>query len=289
MGFKEKWLESVERKNSIICAGLDPAEYELGCGEKGLPAGADKLVWAKRFLEAVGPYVAGVKPNFHFWTREREIEQLHILVGTAHSLDLPVILDFKIADIGSTNNIGLYHAKELGVDAVTFSPFAGNLEQSVVQAHEYGIGLISMCLMSNPGFARQKNALFLLEDEEKSGYRLDDQINFDGLGKSYVRHYVKLAHDAQKYGADGVVVGVTNHVTAREVAIVAHHFKGLSLSPGLGAQGGAAGAVIHHFGDRVIANVGRGLMFPQGSGSTPEDQAAAAKHYMDELNDLRTL
>ena len=27
--FREKWLEVVERKNSVLCAGLDPAEFEM--------------------------------------------------------------------------------------------------------------------------------------------------------------------------------------------------------------------------------------------------------------------
>jgi len=44
MSFREEWLAAVERRNSILCAGVDPAEYIAGRSEKGagLPAGAKK-------------------------------------------------------------------------------------------------------------------------------------------------------------------------------------------------------------------------------------------------------
>ena len=29
MTFRERWLEVVARKNSVLCAGLDPAEFNM--------------------------------------------------------------------------------------------------------------------------------------------------------------------------------------------------------------------------------------------------------------------
>ncbi len=45
--FREKWLEAVKEKNSVLCAGLDPAEFGMGRGEKGLPKNVIKEIGQK--------------------------------------------------------------------------------------------------------------------------------------------------------------------------------------------------------------------------------------------------
>ena len=69
MNFHEKWLEAVERKRSVLCAGLDPAEFGMGRGEKGRPQGTDKLAWALDYIKQVGPHCAAIKPNLQYWNR----------------------------------------------------------------------------------------------------------------------------------------------------------------------------------------------------------------------------
>jgi hypothetical protein len=46
MTFREKWLEVVEKKNTVLCAGLDPAIFEMERAEKGLPDFRSKLSWS---------------------------------------------------------------------------------------------------------------------------------------------------------------------------------------------------------------------------------------------------
>jgi orotidine-5'-phosphate decarboxylase len=75
-----------------------------------------------------------------------------------------------------------------------------------------------------------------------------------------------------------------------EVANAARYFgkEELVLVPGIGAQGGEVTSLANHFSaNNLICNVGRGLMFPAGAKSTPEQQAEAAKQYMEVLNHLR--
>ena len=60
------------------------------------------------------------------------------------------ILDHKLNDIGSTNNSAMYWIKEMGFDAFTFSPFAGNTKETVETAHMKDLGVIVLTLMSNP-------------------------------------------------------------------------------------------------------------------------------------------
>ena len=82
-----------------------------------------------------------------------------------------------------------------------------------------------------------------------------------------------------------------NHITEKEIKDMRIYVgdKMLVLLPGVGAQGGEASAIWKYFGkNNVIANVGRGLMFPNRAESTPQQQAEAAKTYRDMLNELRT-
>jgi len=292
--FRDKWLEAVDRKNSVLCAGLDPAEFAMGRGEKGLPQGVDKIWWAEEYINAVAPFCAAVKPNYQYWkSRDGEVALYHIH-GMAHSRGLVVIDDSKLADIGSTNDAGVYSAARRA-DAVTFSPFAGNLEEATQQAHARGIGLISMVLMSNPEYEREKNKLVPLnEDEACSEYYMEEVIRVsESGGCPYVKQYIQLAHDARKFGTDGIVIGAPsdkNHITDKEISRVRNYVEGdaLVLLPGVGAQGGEAGAIWREFGkDDVIVNVGRSLMLPKGSKSTPAQQAEAAKQYRDMLNEKR--
>ena len=95
------------------------------------------------------------------------------------------------------------------------------------------------------------------------------------------------------FSVDGIVIGAPssdNHLSELELS-VARRYAGsdtLVLLPGVGAQGGEAGEIWKHFPKcDVIVNVGRALMFPNGSMSDTEDWKAAAEHYRDMLNQLR--
>ncbi|MBU3912712.1 MAG: orotidine 5'-phosphate decarboxylase [Nanoarchaeota archaeon] len=288
---KESWLSAVDKKNSIVCAGMDPAEYLMGRTEKGegLPAGKEKRHWALDYLEAIAPFCAAVKPNLRYWGGGRDLMVVEEIVNVAKGLGLVVIQDSKEADIGSTNDSGIFYAALRGCDAVTLAAFAGNMEEASKQAKDRRIDLISMCLMSNPEYERVKN-MWVRVSNEAQPYDANHIMMADGL--PHVRHYIQLAHDAAKFGLGGIVIGAPsskNHLKDEEVANAAHYFKdGLVLVPGIGAQGGEVPILAKHFAaNRLICNIGRGLMFPNGANSTPQQQTAAAKQYQEMLNQLR--
>ena len=292
--FREKWLAAVEKKNSVLCAGLDPAEYKMGRSEEGLPESVkdnqDKLAWGMRYLEAVAPYCAAMKANVNYWKAEGNMESLAVLCELAQELGLVTIDDSKLADIGSTNDAGLYHAKQKGFDAVTLAPFAGNLQETVGFARERDIDLISMCLMSNPGYESVKNQWVRVEDMDNFPNPFDT-VEIQGV--PHVRKYLQLAHDAARYGLDGIVIGAPNkknHLKDEEIFIARAYSRDdtLVLLPGVGAQGGEADVIWKYFDkDNVIVNVGRRLMFLKGSKSTSKQQAEAARHYKEMLNESR--
>ena len=266
--------------------------------EKGLPKNVVKLKWAKDYIKAVAPYCAAIKPNIQYWKKQaggdsRRINDLDALVEIrqmAHARNMVVIEDSKLADIGSTNDAGVYHAQDKRMDAVTFSPFAGNMQEATQQAHARKLGLICMVLMSNLEYEREKNKWIDISDEYEeypSDYR--ETIR----GKAHVKQYMQLAHDAQKFEVDGIVIGAPsekNHIKDYEIKNVREFVDDnmLVLLPGVGAQGGEASAIWKYFDkNNVIVNVGRSLMLPKGSNSTPKDQAETAKQYRDMLNKLR--
>jgi len=291
--FKEKWLEAVDKKNSVLCAGLDPAEFDMGRGEDGLPKGANKRDRALQYIGSVSPYCAAVKPNMQYWKNDKDLSDLEYLMGFAHSLGMVVIDDSKLADIGSTNDAGMFYSAKRGFDAVTYSPFAGNMKEAAEQAHKRGLGIISMCLMSNPEYEIEKNKLVPLRGY--MGYKGEDIVETDkkNLIWEYTKQYIDLANMAKEYGLDGLVIGAPsekNHIKEKEIKKVREYAGNemLVLLPGVGAQGGEADILWKYFNkDNVIVNVGRDLMLPNGSDTSDEEQAAVAEYYKDMLNKLR--
>jgi orotidine-5'-phosphate decarboxylase len=300
MTFKEKWLEAVKAKNSVLCAGLDPAEFGMGRGDKGLPEfgihalDEAKLIWCMDYLKAVAPFCAACKPNIQYFKGKGDIEILYQITNLAHQLDMVVIRDDKLGDIGETNDAGMFYVKESGADAVTYVPFPGNMQEAAKQGKKHGIGVISMCLMSNPEYEAEKKKWVDVE-KIKDDFLQEDRVAFvfEGQSACHVPQYIHLARQASKFGLDGIVIGAPsgkNHIREDEIA-KARAYAGddmLVLLPGVGAQGGEASAIWKYFRpENVIVNVGRSLMLPKGSKSTPEEQAATAKQYMEMLNSLR--
>ena len=282
MSFKDAWLEAVKKKGSVLCAGFDPVDFAMREKET-LPEDADRYRWAMSYLAAVAPHVAAVKYNTNFWQQENDESIVRDVVFQAHKKDLVVIEDSKLRDVGSSNAAGLFYAAQRGADAVTFSPFAGNMQDMSNSAKEKNIGVISMCLMSNPEFANKKDMLVRVNPVD---YDNDDIVVVDS--NPYVHNYKRLAHDARLYKMDGIVIGAPggkSHITEFEIDR-ARYYAGddmLILLPGVGAQGGEAAYIWNYFDpDNVIVNVSRALMFPKGG-----DHATAAEHYKNMLNKLR--
>ncbi len=290
--FREAWLAAVAKRNSILCAGVDFPEYAMGRSEKGagLPVGASKRDYVLRYLEAVEPFVAAVKPN----VRYMEDDALLCEMGAfARDKGLIFIQDSKEADIGETNDAGIFRAALRGAHAVTLAPFAGNMKEAAGQGRDRGIGLITMGLMSNPDYAKIKNMWINVSEDE-----FDGRIDYDNAdireieGFPHVRFYIKQIRDAAVNGLAGIVLGAPsskNHITPEEVEKVKHYSgKSVKLVPGIGAQGGEVSILAKTFDlNEIIANVGRALMFPNGANSGTEDWAAAAETYRDMLNELR--
>ncbi|MCX6778019.1 MAG: orotidine 5'-phosphate decarboxylase [Candidatus Micrarchaeota archaeon] len=180
--------------------------------------------------------------------------------SAAHAAGLISILDNKLGDIGASNEAGIYWAAQAGFDALTFSPFAGNIEETTGFAHDKNLGIIVLTLMSNP------EAKYFMRDNAIGGKK----------------GYEWIAHEIGRCGSDGAVVGATN----KDTDAIAQIRKAIGqekviLIPGVGAQGGDLKSTHSAFGRNILVNVGRAVLYAKNPGT-------AAKEYNEMLNGLVT-
>jgi orotidine-5'-phosphate decarboxylase len=163
------------------------------------------------------------------------------VAGDIAALGVPVIADFKVADIPNTNTLICDQVFEAGCSAIICHAFPGrdSLLACVESAHAHGGECFVVCEMSHPGGA-----------EWFSG----------GVAEAFCEMVVSA-------GADGIIAPATR--PARVAALRAIIGGKKIYSPGVGAQG-AAPEDVKELVDGVI--VGRAIYLS-------EDPAAAAKEY----------
>ena len=178
---------------------------------------------AERFLELVHPYFCAVKFNHHLVLPLGLFNGVQKLVKKAHDFGLMTIMDCKVNDIGSTNQVIAEYYYAAGFDALIANPFIGwheGLQPVFDVAKKLKRGVILLVYMSHKAAAE--------------GY---GQTILDAETGGKIAQYVSFAKKALKYGADGAVVGATYPEKIREV----HEILGRTVpiySPGIGAQGG---------------------------------------------------
>ena len=244
---------------SAVCLGIDPrpAGHPLTHPDRvaGDPAGVAKSVVAlyRSVLEASHTRLACVKPQAAFFEALGipGVVALAQLIADARALELPVILDAKRGDIGSTAEA--YAAAYLGdgvwsADALTVSPYLGpdTLEPFLSAARSHGRGVYTLVATSNPGAAAW-------QDERTESGRLVHEHVAD--------HLQALASSHGRYGTIGAVVGATR---GKRLAALRERMPDvLFLVPGYGAQGGSAVDVTQVFdrdGLGAVVSASRSLM-----------------------------
>lgn len=206
--FLQKYHEARDRKEGrVLCVGLDPtvggvkgAGYDFNERDP-VDVSATYKKFMKDIIEKTADFATAYKPNTQF-VYPVSFSDLADVVREIHNAGAVAILDHKIADIGKTNDEGMYWISSQGFDGMTYCPFPGNIKQATDQAHENGLGLIMLDLMSNP---EASVIMKRLMDAGDGDMRLGFEI---------------LASKAGKYGTDGAVVGATGHVSADDLRTV---------------------------------------------------------------------
>ncbi|HET7026250.1 MAG TPA: orotidine-5'-phosphate decarboxylase [Candidatus Limnocylindrales bacterium] len=271
---------------TVLCLGLDPDPDALPAGFGRDVAGVE--AFARVALEACLPFVAAVKPNLAFYEAFGSrgiaaLERLRALVPA----DVPVILDGKRGDIGSTSArlaVALFGA--LGADAITLNPYLGRaaILPLLERADRFSYLL---CRTSNPGA------------DELQGLAVGDPGQAGGPEPARETLAVRVARAVAAWpeasaGTVGLVVGAT---APAELAAIRAAVPGLAfLVPGLGAQGGdleavrrAGPAAVPPGGGRagggLVVNVGRAILGAAGTapGDPADALAAAARNWSARL------
>jgi orotidine-5'-phosphate decarboxylase len=271
MNFVDR-LRHAERLNqSMLCVGLDPEPAKFPAPWRHDPARIFDFCAA--IVDATRDLVIAFKPQIAYFAAHRAEEQLERVMAHIRRVapEVPVILDAKRGDIGSTAEQYAREAFErYQADAVTLSPFMGfdSIEPYLRYADK---GLILLCRTSNPG-----------------GSDLQAQ-RLAGGGLLY-EHIAQLAQGPwNKTGQLGLVVGATFPAEIERVRELAPTLP--LLIPGVGAQGGDAAATVRagwrgaegHTTGPIIVNSSRGVLYA-GDGPDFADAARrAALAARDEL------
>ncbi len=250
-----QWIaESARRNDSLLCVGLDPRPEQLGPGD-------DLFSFNRRVVDATCHLVCAYKPNFAFYESAGPagLEALRRTVVYIHeTTDVPVILDAKRGDIGSTAKAYARAAFEVwGADALTVNPYLGS--DSVAPFTSYAErGVFLLCHTSNPG----ATDLQTLPCPSRPLYEI-------------------VAEKAAAWGT-GVVVGATYPQALVRVRALAP--DAWILLPGVGAQGGdleaALAAGLRADGLGVVINSSRGIIYA-------EDPRRAALDLRQRINAAR--
>lgn len=298
--FADRLFRAVQRKNSLLCVGLDP-RWDLlpphflrkvtggELSREGLAAAY--RAFGEAILEEVAPYVAAVKFQVACYEAlgAPGWEVLEEAIGLARSLDLVVIMDAKRGDIASTAE--MYAQAYLGGrpvpsgvagDAVTVLPYLGRdgLLPFIAQAGAAGRGVFVVVRSSNPSAG-------------------DIQDLATGEGPVYARvaalvRELAAPHRGELgYSAVGAVVGATRPQELPELRRQLPHVP--LLIPGIGTQGGRVEDLRpaldeHGLGAVVVA--ARSIIYAwRQAGEEREDFAGAAARaaaaLQEELNRLR--
>jgi uridine monophosphate synthetase len=225
MTFFDRLDKRVAATGSLLCVGLDPRAATA----------AEAREACLRLIDLTAPHAAAFKPNSAFFEALGP-EGLQVLIEVVAAVpdDIPVLLDVKRGDIGSTAEAYATAIFDVvGAAAATASPYLGtdSLEPLLARGD-----LFVLCRTSNPGGAEFQGTLLTTGEP---------------LFVAVARAVAALPSDRV-----GLVVGATEPESIARVRSVApDHWI---LAPGVGAQGGELEAALAA-GRRAD---GMGVLFP---------------------------
>jgi orotidine-5'-phosphate decarboxylase len=268
MTFLDMLRDAAARNQSMLCVGLDPEPTRFPAGMQGDVRRIYDFCAA--IVDATADLVCAFKPQIAYFAAHGAEDQLERLMQhmRANAPHVPVILDAKRGDIGSTAEQYAREAFErYGADAVTLSPFMGF--DSVEPYLRYpGKGAFLLCRTSNPG------------GDDFQNQRL---ASVDGQPLLY-EHIARLVQGPwNKNGQLGLVVGATYPAEIERVRAIAPQVP--LLIPGVGAQGGDAAATVRagwRADGPIIVNSSRAILYA----SNGADFAAAARREAQRTRDL---
>ncbi len=278
MNFQGKLDKIVKKNNSLLCVGLD-SDYDK------IPERFERFVnpqfeFNKWVINQTQDYVCAFKPNSAFYEAQgaEGIEQLKLTCDylKKNYPEIPIILDAKRGDIGSSNDGYVKYAFDyLKVDAITLHPYLG--KESLHTFFKYtDKGFFVLCRTSNPGSGELQNVVI-----SGNYHSLNDRpLN----GKQPLYQYIarQIAYEWNEFGNCMLVVGATFPGELSEVRKIVGDMT--LLVPGVGDQGGDVKRTLQTGLNSkkagMIINSSRGIIFAK-------DPKKETKKLRDEINRYR--
>ena len=266
--FIDKLEQRQRQVNSLLCVGLDPQPTKIEA------LGINLLPWLKNIIDATADHVCAFKPQIAHFSAMAAEQPLTDIIQYIHQNypDIPVILDSKRGDIGSTAEryaeeaFGRYQA-----DALTVNPYLGGDTLSPYTQYK-DKGVVVLCKTSN----------------QQSG-QLQDLVLQSGQPL-----FLQVAQLAAQYWNNNqnilLVVGATY---PEQLAAVRQQVGDMPLLiPGIGAQGGDLAATLEaglrSDGLGLIISASRSVIYA-GDGIDYAKQAEmAAEQLKMDINHFRT-
>ena len=261
-----------QQRNSLLCVGLDPDPAKFPAHLAGRPQAI--FEFCRDIVDATADLACAFKPQIAYFAAHRAEDQLEALIEHihVHHPAVPVILDAKRGDIGSTAEQYAVEAFErFKADAITVNPYMGR--DSVEPYLAYGDkGVILLCRTSNPGGSD-------LQFLEVGGPGRQERL-FERVARL-------VAEEWNASGNCGLVVGAT---FPAEIARVRELTGELPLLvPGIGAQGGDIAATVQAGrtmdGCGLMINSSRAILYAGVDVNEGADFAAAARRVAQDTRD----
>jgi orotidine-5'-phosphate decarboxylase len=149
MSFREKIAGAIDKADSLLCVGLDPEFSKL---PKEVASSKDPIfTFNREIIDATAKSASSYKLQVAHYAaegRERELEQSIAYIKESYP-DIPVILDAKRGDIGSTaERYAVECFGRYGADAATVNPYLG-ADGVLPFAKWADRGVIVLCRTSN--------------------------------------------------------------------------------------------------------------------------------------------
>lgn len=272
MMFLRKLEQSWEKNDSLVCVGLDPDRSRI---PEHLHKDSDVIFsFNKAIIDATADLVCAYKPQFAFYAGQNALGSLRktMIYLRDRYPDIPVILDYKRGDIGST---AVMYAREAfthyKADAVTVNPYMGT-DTLKPFLDEQEKGVIVLCHTSNPGSVDFQD------------------LRVEGDGRRVFELVAEKATKDWNYNNNvSLVAGAT---FPEDLGVIRKIVGDMPLLvPGIGAQGGDVEAVLKNGldskGTGLIINSSRGILYASRDTDFELRAREAAMTLRDQINLLR--
>lgn len=268
--FMQSLQQAWQRSDSLVCVGLDPEPSRFPAHLRG----RDDAVFefCRDIVDATAELVCCFKPQIAHFAAIGAEEALQRLIAHIHRHQpgVPVILDAKRGDIGSTAQ---HYAQEAftryAADAVTVNPYLG---RDSVQPYldRYEKGVVILCRTSNPGAG--------------------DLQDLDVAGRPLYQHVAAMVAD--EWNTNGNCLLVTGATYPAELKAVRRLVGDMPLLvPGIGAQGGDVEAVVRNGrtadGTGLLISSSRAILYASAGDDFADAARLATRTLRDEINNCR--